>query len=379
MAADPKPDVVKLPLALREILAEIHDESFRDSLERVFDAAAGAIKNLRNFELIRYEGKSAEAAADLQLFEEVAPVLMATVNEINTLVQAVESGFPAGHKVPGGVAGEAERAARSIEILRERTGGFRADVLRLGAQLRTPQAVADRWNLLGNLQSARGRLRFGIGEMVTDVANVFAEVPRAEVVPEYELDVEHALLLRRTLAKLTAGIRGHHGRLKGAKGPEIPALVEKLTDLLDRLTKTQTWFELRAPDKREFIRFREQIASLGARGCPPDETRKAVEGFTRFLELLCSIVSQRDLLRSHDRACLAEITATLERAEAQLPASVAAAREVVGEALELCDQLTGRDDELDRYLTHLRAAPELPPADCIVALREHALRLLSQG
>ncbi|MHB8416646.1 MAG: hypothetical protein ACYDCL_01120 [Myxococcales bacterium] len=379
MATEVRTEAEQLPLALREILAEIRDARFRDGLEQVFSASARAIRNLRNFELIRYESQSADVAADLQLFEEVAPVLMATVNEINQLVQAVEAGFPEGFKAGSEAAGEAERAARAVEILRERTHGFRADVLQLGAQLRTPQAVADRWNLLGNLQGARGRLRFGIGEMVTDVANVFTEVPRPQVVPEYELDTEHALLLRRTLAKLTAGLRGHHERLKSAKGAEIAVLVGKLADLLERLTKTQTWYELRAPDKREFVRFREQLASLASRGSPPEETRKAAEGFVRFLELLGPIVNQRDLLRNHDRSCLAEITAALERAEAQLPGSPDDARAVVGEALDLCEQLTGRDEELDRYLMHLRAASDLPPADCIVALREHALRLLSQG
>ncbi len=377
MAPETSPDVAKLPLALREILAEIRDAAFRDHLERVFGASAGAIKNLRNFELVRYEGKFADAAADLQLFEEVAPVLMATVNEINQIVKAVEEGFPQGFQVTSGVAGEAERAARAADILRERTHGFRADVLQLGAQLRTPQAVADRWNLLGNLQSARGRLRFGIGEMVTDVANVFTEVLRENVVPEYDLDVEHALILRRTLAKLTAGLRGHHQRLRSAQDKDVPALVVKLTDLLERLTKTQTWYELRAPDKREFIRFREQLASLQEQGYPSAETRQAVEGFVRFLELLLPIVSHRDLLRNHDRACLAEITATIERAELQLASSPDEAGAAVRESIELCDRLTGRDDELDRYLTHLRAAPDLPPQDCILALREHALRLLS--
>jgi hypothetical protein len=378
MVAGAKP-VSQLPLALRELLAEIRDADFRDRFDKILDAAARVIKNLRNFELIRYEGKSAEGGADLALLEEIAPVLMATVTEINRLVQAVETDFPPGWKSDSKEPHEAERAARVIEILRERTHGFRSDVLQLGAQLRTPQAVADRWNLLGHLQSARGKLRFGIGEMVTDVANVFAEVPRAKVVPEYELDVEHAILLRRTLAKLTVGLRSHNERLKTARASEFPPLVAKLNDLLDRLTKTQTWFELRAPDKREFIRFHEQLTSLASRGSPTGETRTAVEGFVRFLELLGTIVSQRDLLRSHDRACLAELTTLLEKAEGQLVFSADDARATVQEALTACEALAGRDEELDHYMGQLRNATTLIPADCIKALREHALRLLSSG
>ncbi len=379
MAAGAKAGVSQLPLALRELLAEIRDADFRDRFDKILDTAARVIKNLRNFELIRYEGKSAEGGADLALLEEIAPVLMATVTEINSLVQAVESEFPPGWKSLSKEPHEAERAARVIEILRERTHAFHSDVLQLGAQLRTPQAVADRWNLLGHLQSARGKLRYGIGEMVNDVANVFTEVTRAKVVPEYELDVEHAVLLRRTLAKLAVWVRRHNEKFKTATPADFPPLVAKLDALLDSLAKTQTWFELRAPDKREFIRFHEQLTGLIARGSPPSESRIAAEGFARFLDLLGSIVNQRYLLRDHDRSTLAELTVLLEKAEGQLVFPGDEAHATVREALALCETMVGRDDELDRYLEQLRNATTIVPVACIQALREHALRLLSSG
>jgi hypothetical protein len=378
MAGEPK-SVSQLPLALRELLAEIRDADFRDRFDRILNTAGRVIKNLRNFELIRYEGKSAEGGADLALLEEIAPVLMATVTEINALVHAVETEFPVGWKSESKEPHEAERAARAIEILRERTQAFHTDVLQLGAQLRTPQAVADRWNLLGHLQSARGKLRYGIGEMVNDVANVFSDVQRSEVVPEYELDIEHAVLLRRTLAKLAVWVRKHNEKFKTAAPADFPPLVDKLDALLDSLAKTQTWFELRAPDKREFIRFHEQLTGLIARKSPPAESRTAAEGFARFLELLCSIVNQRYILRDHDRATLAELTVLLEKAEGQLVFSGNDAHDTVREAVALSETLVGRDDELDRYLDQLRNATALIPVVCIKELREHALRLLSSG
>ncbi len=376
MAAAATAEAAKLPHAVQELLQEIVDPPLRDGLEHVFQTAARVIKGLRNFELIRYEGQSADVGADLQLFEEIAPVLMATVTEINSLVQSVETSFPEGFKPDSGGASEAQRAERAVEILRERTLGFRADVLQLGAQLRTPQAVSDRWNLLGHLQSARGKLRFGIGEMLTDVANVFGEFSNKQVVPEYELDVEHALLLRRSLAKLATGLRAHHERLLGAKPAEVPPLVARLHEVLDRLAKTQTWFELRAPDKREFIRFREEVASLEKRGCPPDETRRLVEGFLRFLELLTSILNQRAILQNQDRGCIAEITAALERADGAAPAD---AKESLAEAFALCERLAGRDPELDKYVASAKNSPALVAAEGIATLREHALRLLVAG
>ncbi len=374
--AAPTPEAAQLPVGLRELLAEIHDAPFRDALEKVFRVAAAAIGNLRNFDLIRYESSSSDGEADLALFEEIAPVLMSTVNEANRLVEAVERAFPDGWRCASTEALEAERAARAVEILRERTRAFRTEVLQFGARLRTPQAVADRWNLLANFQGARGKLRAEIGTMVTDVANVFAEIPGSKVVPEHDLDIEHALLLRRTLAKLTNGLRAHNERLRGATPEEVPKLFAKLAEVIARLPKTQTWFELRAPDKREFIRFREQIDRLRAGGNPVAETRRAVEGFVSFLELLTPIISQREILRVHDRACLAEVSAHLEQAESQIEVSEESARFPVIEALELCEQLEGRDAELDRYVAALRKTEELPARDAIPALREHALRLI---
>ncbi|MHB1845228.1 MAG: hypothetical protein ACYCWW_10390 [Deltaproteobacteria bacterium] len=374
--AVPAPDIVAaLPLPLREVLAEIRDEAFRDRLEKVFLAAAGAIGQLRGFDLIRFESETAETGMDLQLLEQVAPVLMETVGQINAVVQAIEESFPQGWRAAGPTPLESQKAGRTIDILRERSQALRSDVLRLGAQLRSPQMAGDRWNLLDSLQGARGKLRAGLGEMIVDAMNVFVDVDRSDVVPEFDVDIEHALLLRRTLAKLMVALRAHHERMAHSEPIDIPPMLDRLGDVLARLTKTQAWFELRAPDKREFIRFRETLAELVIAGAPPSEARAAVEGFLRFIELLTPTVSRREALKSHDRAALAELTAELERAEAQLPGAPSAATAGVATALEVCDRLYGRDEEIDRFVAGLKGAPR-SAGECIELLREHALRLL---
>ncbi len=374
MAASAADLVTALPLPLREVLAEIRDEGFRDRLERVFSASAQVIGKLRSFDLIRFESETADTGMDLGLLEQVAPVLMETVGQINGVVEAIDGSFASGW-TPSGSPGEAQKAGRTIEILRERSQALRADVLRLGSQLRTPQMAGDRWNLLDSLQGARGKLRAGIGEMIVDAMNVFADVSRSDVVPEFDVDIEHALLLRRTLAKLLVALRAHHERILAAPEGEVAVLIDRLCEVFTKLTKTQAWFELRAPDKREFIRFREALAELLIAGAPRRDAAAAVEGFLRFIELLTPTVSQREALKSHDRACLAELTAQLERAEAQLPASVEAAAEGVGQAAETCERLYGRDEELDRFVAGLKKNGP-PPAECIESLRGHALRLL---
>jgi hypothetical protein len=243
--------------------------------------------------------------------------------------------------------------------------------------MRKPEAVADRWNLLGHLQSTRGKLRFGVGEMVHNVVGVFSDSSRMEAVPEYELDVEHALAFRHTVSKLSIRLRKYSDRLGTVEPGEFPGLVTKFDVLLDRLAETQAWFELRAPDKREIIRFHEQLSSLMSRGCPPVESRKAIENFVLFLEDLCSVVNQRYPLRDHDCARLADLANLLDSAEVQLASSEEEARAIVLDALTSCEPLVGRDEAFDQYVEQQKAAPHLNLAECINALREHTLRLLS--
>jgi hypothetical protein len=363
----------QLPPALSELLARIRDEAVRDRFRAIFDLAARAIRSLHGFEMIRYESQSAEGSEGLELLGEVAPVLTETLTDVNGLAQLVEESFPTDWRAPAAEPGESERIARAIQRLRERTLNLRAEVLLLGSRLRSPEAVADRWNLLGNLQSARGRLRSGIGEMVADFASVFGEAARVSVVPEYELDLERALLLRQTVAKLTVGLRVHNARLKTVSAAELPGLAGKVEGLLDLLGKTPTWYELRAADKREFLRFHEELTRARTHGHPPSEVLPAVAAFVSYLEQLGTVVNQRTLLQDHDRARLAELTVLLEKAEGQ---SGAEAEVTVRLALEACDSLVGRDLALDRYLDQLKNAPQLVPADCIKGLRYHALRLL---
>ncbi len=368
----------ELPAALRGLLVDIRDTGFRSALEEILRIAADAIGRLANRDLIRYESVTSDGTGDLGLFEEIAPALAATVNEANRLVGAVEQAFPDGWRSASSDRIEAERSNRAAEILRERTRAFRGDVLQLGARLRSPFAVADRWNLLGNFQSARGKLRSEIGGMVADVANVFAEIPGAKVVPDYDADTEQALLLRRTLAKLAVALRAHNERMKRAAIEEVPALLDKLAQLVEKLPRASWWWDLRALDKREFIRFREQLGALRAAGGPPRETRHAVEGFVSFLELLAPLVNQREILKAHDRACLAEVTSLLEEAESQIEVSAGSARFPLLSALEACDALQGKDEELDAYVASVRGLPELPVAEAIQALRAHTLRLLGE-
>jgi hypothetical protein len=368
-------DPPSLPLALRRVLTEIPDLEFQERFERVFLAAARAISRLRELDLSQYETDVVDESRNLELLEAIAPLLMTTVAEVSGLVASVERNFPAGPRRWPLDNDEADKARRAIEVLVTRTQFLKSSVLQLGNQLRSPGAVADRWNFLNNLQSARGRLRAGIGEMVAEAASVYAEVSKTSVIPEWDQDVQNAITLRRTVHRLAVGLRGHLRRIDEGRVISWPELLGGLAEMMEKLAKTRTWQELRALDKREFVRFHQQLDSLRGQGSPAGGSEQALKGFVSFLELLSAVVSQRETLRSHDRACLAEVTVLLDHVEGALPDDPEKARTEMRRAVTVCEQLQGRDDDLDALVASLRDESTDVPGQ-IEALRGHALRLL---
>jgi hypothetical protein len=365
-----------LPLALRKVLTEIADLEFQERFESVFLSAARAISRLRELDLSQYETDAVDESRNLALLEEIAPHLLATITEVNSFVESVEQNFPANARETTLDPTEAEKARRAADLLRTRSQFLRSSVLQLGKQLRSPGAVADRWNFLNNLQSARGRLRAGIGEMVAESASIYAEVSKTGVIPEWDQDVQNAITLRRTVHRLAVGLRGHLQRIDEGRPLPWPELLGGLAEMMDKLAKTRTWRELRALDKREFVRFHQQVALLSRQGAPPDACALALKGFVSFLELLSAVVSQRETLRSHDRACLAELTVLLDHVEDALPTDPSRAKSEMRRAVLVGEQLQGRDDALDRLVGQLRDQATGSP-DQLQALRGHAVRLLA--
>src|SRR3954465_2414159 len=63
-------------------------------LRSVYDAAATAIEALGELELIRYDDAPTDASAALSLWEEMAPLLGATIAAVNSLLAEMEVSFP---------------------------------------------------------------------------------------------------------------------------------------------------------------------------------------------------------------------------------------------------------------------------------------------
>ncbi len=265
--------------ALKRALDAATDIEDRGRLEDLFLAAAWAIDALGELDLTAYEpAGDAEEGADLSAWEEIAPIVGATIADVNTLLSTVDNRIPLPEEdkdepglqrkargVRGGAGGigeaqgsEAPRASdgppdlndekeddpfagifaeHAEDEVGERTGPqedpeanarsamsaihaiatvLRMEVASFGQAIRKPQVMADRWNLLDILEAFRGKFRAGIGEMVYAAAGSLAEVDKEDVVPGYRQEMDRSVGLRRALAILAPRVAKENSAAQAA-------------------------------------------------------------------------------------------------------------------------------------------------------------------
>lgn len=358
---------------LRAVAAKF-EQALRERVRILLDAAADAIHQLSDMDLVRHESDEEIGHHTLAVWEELAPVMGATVESVNRMVVTAQQAFPAPPEADaldnlddafGPASGEAEAPeAEMVEgteieiakLLAAVSSGMRRDVARLGERLRTPSVVADPWNLVSDLLEFRGRLRAGIGELIYQVCLYVEELERIDVVPGYATDLEAGLLLRQASTNLAFLFRGHTKRI-GASSDEriIAALQDSLKDL-HSFSRTRGLPALRTSDKRIFLETRAQLYRLvKATPVKAREIKLGVENLARFLDSL-SVVSRREALRIHDRTQLAAAGRALELAQSSV-GDAAKARSSLTAALRAASALYGRDVQLDAYLRAQRHFP----------------------
>jgi hypothetical protein len=368
-------------------LASKFEPDLRTRVDRLVLAAKEAIFQLAEVDLVRFEAGAEEGSHTLAVWEEVAPVMGATVASVNNLVAVAEETFPPPPEsdaadnldeafgpakkkddddLPEAVIfdSEEEDLARMLATV---TTGLKRDVARLGERLKQPGVVADTWNLISDLLEFRGRLRAGIGELIYEVASRVEEVERFDVVPGYADDLQQALLLRHAATNLAFLFRGHAKRIASAPDDRVAVVLgEGLRDV-HAFSRTRAMQGLRTADKKIFIEARAQLLHLlREKPFKVREARQGAENLARFFDSL-SVISRRENLRVHDRAQLAAAGRALEAAHSQAgnPAQV---RVELGSAVRAVTALYGRDAQLDSYVRAQRhfpvewlAEPEMTP------------------
>jgi hypothetical protein len=373
-----------LPPKLDGVLVHIPDQAFAATLRSIFRAAALLLDRLSDVDLVRYEAPESGGSWDLALWEQLAPVIAETVQDVNGLVAVVRGELdPAGKgsdlawlldRAVSEVAGapDAERTAEVQRTLRRESDELAALVAQLGERVRTPAVVSDRWNLLAEVQSFRSRFRAQAGDLVFDVAIRYADLPREDLVPGHAEELRTALAVRSALADLRRTIEKRSAGIRSASAEDVQWHALQLGGELDAFGASAAYRSLRAQDKRHLVEARARLGGLKT------DVRGAADVLLAFAADLVewlrglTAVSQRSMLVEHDHAIWAATAVRLEQAEEWMGADPArAARELSG-AAGLAQPLRGRDPELDDFLLASAggALAHLAPADARKALED---------
>lgn len=361
-----------LPEAVREVLRRLPEAQFRVRLTLVQKAAARAITRLREIELSRIEElASSGEGSDLALWEQVAPAVGASIGDVNGLLAAIDEQFPPGeqseeeddfdlafggddlgsssaaHDVPTTFEEKVVAAEQNIQGLAQ---ALRSEVGRFGQRVRNPSVVADRWNLLIDLQEFRGKCRAAIGELVFSSCSAFEDIDRASVVPEYLDDVEEGLRLRQAWITLTRAIGPLNARLQIAGPEQQRTLLLAVQRELDHFRSSVGYANMRAGDKRFVIQFAEDLREAFEKNILGKQAQTLVEGFAKFLDSM-AVLNRREVLMNHDREAFAECGILLEQASGHLAVNNSkSARSDIAAALQVATRLYGRDRYLDDHL-----------------------------
>ena len=354
-------DCPLLPPALESALSAV-PESQATRLRQICHGAANALVRLTDLDLLQYESPVTASSLDLSTWEEMAPVVAATLRDVNAFIDLVRTQLAAQPASRGnGLASLVEDAvlddatrARLERVLESAAAQLFEQVQTLGTKVRDPGVVADRWNLLAEVQASRTRIREHIGTLVFDLVAPFGDAERAEVVPGHAEEVAGAVAVRAAVADLRRVLEARASKLRQASAEDVQWHAQHLEQEMDAFGRTAPYRSLRAQDKRRLIEYRHEVQSMAA--LPLPGKADVMELCQRVLELVKSlaVVNQRALLRRHDHEVWARSGVKLEQAESLLATDRRAAAVALAEAAEIAAGLYGRSEPLDDFLRRAR-------------------------
>ena len=275
-------------------------------LRAIYEAATTAIEALGELELIRYEDAPTDASADLSLWEEMAPLLGATIAAVNLLLAEMEARFP-----PTAIPSQLTHA-RIHHIVQATATELKTEVSNFGMRVRDPAVVGDRWNLVGELQSFRYSTRNRIGGMVFETASVLGDCRRPEVDPGYGEELAHALAIRTATTELRRTLKARLKSIAAAENEDVEWNAQQLARELKEFGTAKAWAFLRAQDKRQILEFRQTIEGISRRDLKKKELALTLNPFVEFVVAFKNI-NQRELLMQHDREVVASCGVAVER------------------------------------------------------------------
>ena len=338
-------------------------------LRAIYDAATTAIEALGELELIRYDDAPTDASADLSLWEEMAPVLGATIAAVNALLTEMGVQFPVS-LIPQDLT-----HARIHHVVQATAAELRTEVSNFGMRVRDPAIVGDRWNLVGELQSFRYSTRNRIGGMVFETASVLGDCRRPEVDPGYGEELAHALAIRAATTELRRTLKARLKSIASAENEDVEWNAQQLVRELKEFGTAKAWAFLRSQDKRQILEFRQIIEGVARKDLKKKELALTLNPFVEFV-VAFKAINQRELLMQHDREVVASCGVAVERVmnlinEGRADESVMHLKKI----LVYSRSIYGRNSEFDTWLRAMGEG-QFTPAD-VSAACEQFLGLLS--
>ncbi|RKH39261.1 hypothetical protein [Corallococcus sicarius] len=356
-----RPPQDALPPRLDALLESLMDRGFAERLRKVYQAAAVAIDRLGHLNVVKYEPTTAEPddAADLSLWETMAPAIGDTLVDVNRLVVAIRDAFPPparpasssdGGWAPPPSSSDERRAQEAEAVLHASAERLSKRVQELGVQMRRPEVVSDRWTLMSELAASRADFRNRVGDLVYLTAAAFADVRHEDVVPGYSHQVGARVALRGAAADLRRSLQGRLERAAKATDAQRPALARQAEESLAAFVSLSSSLALRTPTKREIVATRGRLREAGTKAeLGPDVLPGLVEPFLALLEEAMDELT-RTWLTVHDRAVWAASGVRLEQVDMHLELGSPGAARVLEEAVEAAGALSGRSVPFDVFL-----------------------------
>jgi hypothetical protein len=385
-----------------KIIAAIADGDAREVMARALHAEAAAQRTLDDIRLEPYEEPDYEAQ-DLLMWEELATPVRSTLIALSELKEALAPLAPAESHANDEVdiafdlidpepavpvrdtmkedvdqlvrttLGDASPEDAMRAAVRPLSDLMMYETMRFGARLRNPTIIADRWNLLADMQEFKGKFKKLLAALRLALVHPYTTAEQRARLVDYHTELDAALQLRQAIALLLRDVLGLVEASGRASDVERAFIVQELFVRLIRFSRSAAFALVRAPDKRLMIEFRHDLATkLGVERLSSREVGDVLEGFVRYLEALGAI-SRREVLVNHDRALAQDLARALDAVDVRQPSvAVGAIAEIRAQAMALL----GRDPVLDDVLaTHPLLEDEADLALLIALLRRGFLRI----
>lgn len=377
-----------------EVIDEIEDPALHLRIIAALGACAETLQLLDHFDLSQYELLDPDVLP-VEVWERAAPNVREVLLKLHAGIDVLLKTFPAPvQPLPNdfdldaafaeptnerSVAPARHARALAIDALVEGSTAATSDQLgatlyslasmlareltEFGKRLRSPQVMTDRWFLLSELQELRGKATKCLEAIAAAIVTTFSNERLELVLPRYVSEALRASALRAAIADLHYEMKRWNSALDTADVDTSKQVRAAIIAALDRLARDPVDSYMRAQDKRHFIEFRWQLR-MWPETSSLTSLRQAVEGFTKFLEVMRGI-NARIELRTHDkRHLLAAWTLMAEK-------------QPVERALPHLQQAYGRDERLDEWLRTFRRGEIVPRQELVMAL-ESALNVVMQ-